>query len=480
MTPAVPAQAPSSATVRLAVAIDRADASAADVERSSASLAAAGVEPRHVIAHLPSGGVPAALDASDRTHLLWIRAGAELAPTAIADIVAGLERFPRSALVYADAPALRRPDFSPLLLRSLDYLGAVRVFDLQSLRSVDALAEGVGALEVWEAGLRLARAGAEVLHLSEPLTSREPRPGPTDAASVVAMLAGELSACGLDAMIEPGPGGAASIEYHSSRRPKVSIVIPTRGSSAEVWGRSRVLVVEAVRSVIERSTYTEIEFVVVADADTPPGVLEDLAVLAGERLTIVPWTAPFNFSAKMNRGAVHATGEYLLLLNDDVEVIAADWIERMLALAVQRGIGLVGAHLYFEDGTLQHAGHVYRRGEPTHAAIGWSDDRSDPIGSIRFDREVSGATAACAMLSAETYRAVGGMSTLLPGNYNDVDLCMKVRARGLRTVVTPGARLHHFESKTRDATVTDVELDIVRGRWGAWLEREAFWTGEGV
>ena len=112
------------------------------------------------------------------------------------------------------------------------------------------------------------------------------------------------------------------------------------------------------------------------------------------------WDAPFNFSAKMNRGAVAASGEYLLLLNDDVEVVTDDWIETLLGLAQQDGVGIVGAQLYFEDSTVQHAGQIYTGGVAGHAAFGWAGGRDDSIKSMATDHEVSGVTAACALIRA--------------------------------------------------------------------------------
>jgi GT2 family glycosyltransferase len=236
------------------------------------------------------------------------------------------------------------------------------------------------------------------------------------------------------------------------------------------------MVVEAVRSVIDRSTYANLEFVVVADAETPVAVHDALVELAGERLHWVDWRAPFNFAAKVNRGALASSGDHVLLLNDDVEVISPDWLERMLGLAGQPGIGIVGAHLYFEDGSLQHGGHLYQDGAPGHAGFGWSTARERSVAELGFDRLASGVTAACALLSRDHFLEVGGMSDLLPGNYNDVDLCMKLRMSGLDAAIAPGARLFHYESKTRDATVVPSELDVLRGRWSAWLQSDRYWA----
>ncbi len=145
-------------------------------------------------------------------------------------------------------------------------------------------------------------------------------------------------------------GGGEVVEVsadgiHRTRRlvvgePLVSIVIPTRG----IWsgardGQRHSFVVEAVRSVVERSTYRNFELVIVIDHVAEPAVMEELRALGGDRLKLVDWNEPFNFSAKVNLGAVHARGEYILLLNDDVEVISEDWIEAMLSLAQLDGAG---------------------------------------------------------------------------------------------------------------------------------------------
>jgi GT2 family glycosyltransferase len=233
--------------------------------------------------------------------------------------------------------------------------------------------------------------------------------------------------------------------------------------------------VDAVRGILEKSTYAQMEIVVVADDDTPQAVIDSLVEVAGDRLRLVRWSGAFNFSGKMNRGAVHSRGDYLVLLNDDVELITPDWIEVLLGLAQQPGVGLVGTMLYFEDGTVQHGGHLYRDSWAGHIAFGWQPGRDDALGSLGVDREVSGVTAACAMISADTFWEVGGFSTLYAGNYNDVDLSLKVRSTGRSIIWTPHARLFHFESKSRVATVVPEELATIRRHWGTRLLNDPYW-----
>jgi GT2 family glycosyltransferase len=255
----------------------------------------------------------------------------------------------------------------------------------------------------------------------------------------------------------------------------VSIVIHSRGIYADIDGKSRCYLLEAVTSIVTLSTYSHIELVVVLDSVADPGVIDSLHEIAGSRLRIVPWTEPFNFSDKINRGVIAASGEFVLLLNDDVEIISPDWIESLLALGQRPGAGMVGAMLYYEDGTIQHAGHAYYEGDASHIGLDVARGEAGPLGGFRVEREVSGVTAACALMPAKVFRQVGGLSGLLPGAFNDVDLCMKVTWLGNEIYWTPHAELFHFESKTRDASVHEFEIDVAWGRWGFRMHDPRYW-----
>ncbi|MGO4536395.1 glycosyltransferase [Leifsonia sp. 2MCAF36] len=411
-----------------------------------------------------------------------VRHGATLSSGAVGELRSVVDRFGDVDLIYTDGPGVLRPELSPLRLREQDYLGDVVVFRTAAARAALAQlgdAEPAADRLVWALVLEVIAAGGSAIRIPRPLTASEspgtpmtPRTPMTEADAELVRL--HLGRLGVDATVTPTPRGVLDVRYALSGRPLVSIVIPTRGGAGTVHGEQRAFVVEAVRSIVERSTYQEIEIVVVADEATPRTVRDQLEAIAGDRLTMVEWTAPFNFAAKMNRGALHARGEYLLLLNDDVEVLSPDWVERMLGLAQQPGVGMVGALLLFEDGSVQHAGHAYRRGEPTHLAIGWAQDARDTLDSLGVVRETSGVTAACALMDADVFRTVGGFSTLLPSSYNDVDLCLKVRSSGRSVLWTPHARLHHYESRTRVAQVVPYERDLLLRRWGSRIQVDPY------
>lgn len=416
----------------------------------------------------------AALETTLTDYVVWLDAGSTAARGSLAAITAALDRFAPD-LAYGDsrerAGIVRRPVFSPVRLRSQDYLGGLRALSVAHLRAHGGFRPGLDGAHAYDAALRTTADRA--LHIPDVLSTTTARA--QEPAAHVDALRAALAEQGLDATVSRRPDGSRELDYPVRGEPLVSIIIPTRGGSATIRGRSSVLVVDAVRGVLERSTYPHLEVVVVADDATPQAVVDELRTVAGERLRLVRWSGPFNFSGKLNRGAAYAQGEYLVLLNDDVELVTPEWIEVMLGLAQQDGVGLVGTMLQFEDGAIQHGGHLYRDSGAGHIAFRWPIERDDALGSLGVDREVSGVTAACAMVSAAAYRAVGGFSSLFPGNYNDVDFCLKVRSRGDSIIWTPRARLYHFESKTRVASVAPVEIEALRQRWGRQLLVDPYW-----
>ncbi len=261
--------------------------------------------------------------------------------------------------------------------------------------------------------------------------------------------------------------------------PTVTTVIPSIGARGTVRGADRCFVVEAVRGVLATAG-APIEVIVVAGREMPDAVVAELVALdkgpsAGEagRVRIVGDDAPFNFSAAVNLGAAHASGTHLLLLNDDVEVIAADWLTRMLDACAAPGVGAVGARLLFEDGTMQHAGHTYRT-SLDHVGFGLPGDAPGRHGILTRRRPVAGVTAACMLLPFAVYDAVGGLCIGLPGNYNDVDLCMKIRAAGYDVVYEPAAVLYHFESRSRVAGIRPDEIEFIQARWAHRLADDPF------
>lgn len=367
----------------------------------------------------------------------------------------------------------RRPGFSPERLRHHDYIGPMIVARAGHLGTVGDAAM-LARSDSHDRNLRVTEGAAVVVRIPH-IVHETPSGSLAPAASRDAVVA-HLARTGVAAVVDHDDvSPALRVRRRRTTDPLVSVLIPTRGSSAEIFGRSRTLVVDAVRSVVERSTYTNIEFVVVADTETPTGVRDELRRIGGTRLHIIDFDRPFNFAEKINLGAAHARGDVFLFLNDDTEVISPDFLETMLALLDDAQVGLVGPTLLFEDGTIQSAGHVFSP-EPTDLYRGAPADARGAHDMLRVTREVSSVIAACALTPRAVFESVGGLSTRFPANWNDIDYCLKVWQSGLRVLVTSLAHIHHFESKTRVPVLVQSEVATLGHRWGHVLDDDPFFN----
>ena len=367
----------------------------------------------------------------------------------------------------------RRPSWSPERLRAHCYVGETLI---ASKAVVDA-AGGVGDLVVrneHDRALRLSEEARNIVRMSEILTiakSSDSRPSASLDAVVEHCKRQNIDAnCEFDAAVP-----RVRVRRNLSGQPSVAVVVPTRGTSAEVFGSDRVLVVEAVRSLFEKSTYQNFEVVVVADTPTPKTVLDTLIEIGGERLKIINYDQPFNFAEKNNLGAMSCQSDLILLLNDDTEIITAEALEIMVAMFNDPTVGVVGPMLLFEDSTIQSAGHIFSP-DPTDLYRARSPETAGPQNLLCVQREVSSLIAACALIRRDVFEQVGGLCMGFPGNWNDIDFCLKVQLAGYRAVFTPHAHLFHFESKTRTAKRVEAEVAKLGARWGSVLNDDPYFN----
>ncbi|QBX54304.1 glycosyltransferase [Nocardioides seonyuensis] len=370
----------------------------------------------------------------------------------------------------------RKPDWSPERLRGQMYTSHLSVMRTDVVRRVGAFREGYDGSQDHDLALRVGEVARRVVHIPRVLYHWRAVEGSASAdinAKPYATIAGakavqsHLDRLGIEAEVGQGPvPGHYRVHRRLDPAVRVSVVIPTIGQSALIWGTRRVMVVEAVRSLLEHTGHDNLEIVIVHDVPTPPEVLDELREVAGDKLVLERFAKPFNYSEKMNVGCLRATGDRLVFLNDDVEVISDGWIEQLVAPLDEPDVGMTGARLYFSDTTVQHAGHVYAWGHYHHPFRELPRESYGPFGALIINRETSGVTAACAAMRRDTFLEVGGFAEGLPVNFNDVDLCYKVRRQGLRIVYVAAVELFHFESRTREGSVHDWERNIVRGRWG--------------
>jgi O-antigen biosynthesis protein len=238
-------------------------------------------------------------------------------------------------------------------------------------------------------------------------------------------------------------GDALLSRSERATRATVSIIIPFK---------DRVALLRNCLRGLRTTHYRRFEIILVDNGSTCARTRRALTRCGRRRrITILSAPGPFNFSKLCNRGAAQARGEYLLFLNNDIEVMHQDWLERLLEPAGHSEVGMVGATLFYPDGTLQHAGiFPLPNGTWTHAHRGVSGEALPP--ELTEVRTVPAVTGACLLIRRDRFRDLGGFDESLPLTHNDVDLCCRARARGWLVAVTPHARLVHYESLSRGYT----------------------------
>jgi len=253
------------------------------------------------------------------------------------------------------------------------------------------------------------------------------------------------------------PTAARLLAEHPGRAPgRVSVVIPFRDRPELLRG--------CLRSIRSGSALPH-EIILVDNASREPATLHYLWRLQTRQAArVVPSPGAFNFSRVCNDGAREASGDYLLFLNNDTEVLTLDWIDRLVRVAAAPGVGVVGATLLYPDGTLQHAGIQPRRdGRWVHVHRGRPGDFPGPRGELREVRAVPAVTGACLLVRRDLFWSLGGFREDLPITYGDIDLCRRARERGLLVAVTPHARLVHFECLTRGYVRDDPGTEHLAG-----------------
>jgi glycosyltransferase involved in cell wall biosynthesis len=252
------------------------------------------------------------------------------------------------------------------------------------------------------------------------------------------------------------------------------VVIPTAGRTVTVGERRIDLIENVIRHIRNRSTYKNIEIIVVDNGDLSAGQLGVLELAECRRITYADPT--FNVARKLNLGVSLATGELLLLLNDDIEILTPDWIERLLEHFEKPHVGVVGAKLLYPNEETQHVGVVHNFGNPDHVRRRFPRTDAGYFFSTCGVRNYCAVTGACMMTSARVYQDVGGYSDELAVSFNDVDFCMKVRRKGLSVVYTPSAELIHMESLSRVVSLDMRELDWYHQQWAPELSCDQFYN----
>ncbi|WP_246684991.1 glycosyltransferase family 2 protein [Methylobacterium sp. WL69] len=377
-----------------------------------------------------------------------------------------------------------KPDWSPEALEACMYTAHLALYRMDIVARIGGFRDECNGAQDYDFALRYTEHVRNVRHVPKVLYHWRAIPGSTAQtmdnkdyviAAAVRGLEDRARRTGTLDFVRPSPyAGCFFLRRKIVGTPRVSIVIPSAGRDSVVAGRTVDLLAECLASIRAKSTYRDIEIVVVDNGDLRAGTR---AALERHEARQVTYAEPgFNVAAKMNLGAGATTGEILVFLNDDIAVITPDWIEAMLALLQIDGVGAVGPKLLFETGEIQHAGVSIVDATPDHVRRGYPGDDPGHFFSTVGNRNYLAVTGACLMVRHDDFAALGGFDEDYAVNYNDVDLCLRLWERGQRIVYCAQAELYHYESRNRARTVDPAEHDRFRARWAEKIPQDPYYS----
>lgn len=437
---------------------------------------------------LASGKYLAFMDQDDELHI-----------DALASVATEVVKDAKLKLIYSDEDKIDehgfrhspnfKPDISPIYLEGVNYINHLTVISRELVSSVGGLRKGFEGSQDHDLLLRcLTKIELEeIFHIPEILYHWRAIDGSTAKSGDAKSFANEaglnavsdyLKSIEAYAKVFPAP---APYSYRVSReikdQPLVSIIIPTRDGLN--------ILKPCIDSILTKTSYSNFEILILNNQSKEQNTYEYFDEISrDERIRVVECPWDFNFSRLNNFGVKEANGEFVLLLNNDTEVLASMWIEEMLSYASMSQVGCVGAKLIYSDGTVQHGGVVIGIGGVAgHSHLHEDGNSMGYINKLIVAREVSAVTAACLLVQKEKYLLVGGLDESLKVAFNDVDFCLKLRKQGYCNVFTPYAQLYHYESVSRGYEDSpeklerfNSEIDIMKAKWGSELNFDPYYN----
>ncbi len=373
-----------------------------------------------------------------------------------------------------------KPDFAPDNLRANNYICHFSAFDRKLLECMPLFRSEFDGSQDHDMILRLTSRAKCVVHVPKLLYYWRSHAGSVASdinaksyaiEAAKGAVAASLRAQGFDHFEITSTKAFETIfriKYEIQGNPLVSIIIPNKDHLGDLQ--------RCILSILEKSTYDHYEIIVVENNSVSDEIFEYYKkIQQNANIQVVTYEGEFNYSKINNLGVEHAKGEYILLLNNDTKVISLDWIEELLMYAQRRDVGAVGAKLYYEDRTIQHAGVVLGLGQ--HRTAGHSHYRVSSnnlgyMGRLCYAQNVMAVTGACLMMKKALFQELGGLDENFEVSLNDVDLCVRAWKAGYVNVFTPFAELYHFESISRGLDDTgekaqryDRESEAFRAKW---------------
>jgi len=413
-----------------------------------------------------SGNTNKALEMATGDYIVLADHDDTLTPDALYHCAKALNRPVRPDVVYSDEDKVSfdskrfsdphfKPDFSPDFLRSGNYICHLFVVSKAVVDKIGEFRSVYDGAQDFDFILRCTEVANEVYHIprilyhwriSETSTAANPDNKRYAYEAGIKAVKAHCERMGWEAKVEHGQGlGYYRTTYAVKGTPLISVIIPTKDN--------RKYLKKCMDSVFKYCKYPNLEFILVENNSTEPKTFEYYQELQKTypNVKVVEWKGTnFNYSALNNFGATFAKGEYLLLLNNDIEMIEENSLEEMLSYCQREDVGVVGARLLYPDDSIQHAGVIVGMGGAAgHPFIGM--DREDLSYFLRASvvQNYSAVTAACMLTKKSVFDEVGGFDEAFAVTFNDVDYCLKVRKAGKLVVYTPFATLYHHESKSR-------------------------------
>lgn len=413
-----------------------------------------------------------------------------LAPFALHEVVRAIDDNPDADVIYSDEDKLDetgarvdpcfKPDWSPDLLRGHNYVCHLLTLRRSLVEQLGGIRAGFDGAQDYDLVLRASESARRIVHVPRVLYHWRMHPASTAAGNDNKgyahdagrrALAEHLERSQTPAAVADGPiPGTYRVRYRLPRQPLVSVLIPNRDS---------VQMLARCVDSLARSSYANYEILILENNSEQA---ETLAYYRHAAKTgpvrVVAWDKPFNYAAVNNFGATYAKGEVLLFLNNDVEAIDSDWMERMVTHAMRPEVGAVGAKLLYSDDTVQHAGIVIGMGGVAgHVAMRFPRSAAGYMDRLRLTNNCAAVTGACLMTRADVFAKAGGFDEAFVLAFNDVDLCLQIQSLGYRVLWEPEAELYHLESKTRGYEDTPEKLSrfrrefvLFQAKWGAYLK----------
>jgi GT2 family glycosyltransferase len=423
----------------------------------------------------------------------------ELAPTALYFVALALNQNRNLQLLYSDEDKFEerdqrsepyfKSDWNPELFLAQNFVSHLGVYRTDLIQRVGGFRIGFEGSQDYDLALRcIEQIGPEdIEHLpwvlyhwraGDQSTASNATAKPYAQEAARRAVEEHLKRTGILGTVVPSHGVYLQTKYAlPNERPMVSIIIPTRDQASSLQ--------KCARSIFEKTDYPAYELIVIDNGSYDSEALEFLAELkkrGGVRVERID--DAFNYSRLNNRGVELARGSLVALLNNDVEVLHADWLSEMVSRAIQPKVAMVGARLWYPNGTIQHGGVILGAGGIAgHAHIGLRRDEPGYFARAHLAQDVSAVTTACALVKRDVYLQVGGFDENLSVTFNDVDLCLRLREAGYRILWTPYAELIHHESTSRgfdNSAPKQVrflaEVDYMKSKWGDILQRDPFYN----